>query len=102
MNPILERDGTGAVEGHSAAEALHSLLRTMEALIDGCTGRASDGAALDGFQLATALLAPVQALATEHRREHGDDPSLRLGILRLEQRVRDHLVAYAPASPTPP
>lgn len=100
MNPILERDGTGAVEGHSAAEALRSLLGSMERLMDGCPGNSPGGPPHDRCKLTAELLPPVQVLATELRRQHGDDASVRLGIMDLEQRMRDHANPNARASGT--
>jgi hypothetical protein len=100
MNAILERDGTGERTGHSAVQALHSLIRIIDGILDECVGCAHEGAQHHGCHLATQLIPPVRVLMDELRREHGDDPPLRLGIIALEQRLRDTPLAEAPASPT--
>lgn len=98
MNRAMEHDGTGEAVGHDAVEAIHCLLRTIDGILDACTGSARGGAPRHQCQLANELLRPVRTLADELRRVHGDDPPLRLGIMRIEQRLREHPSPDAPTS----
>jgi hypothetical protein len=94
MDTTLERDGTGGLAGHDAEEALGSVIRIVNGLLDDSISHSSEELRRYSRRLAHELHSPLYVLADEFRREHGDRPTLRLSVIELEQRLRERPAAF--------
>jgi hypothetical protein len=68
-------------------EALERLVNSFEQLIESCEGSEDRAASKAVLKVARELYGPVRELAEEIRHAHGEVPSLRAGIARLDQAL---------------